>query len=264
MRSATFRRRLELLKKWRMNVVPLDEVVKTLPEDRQADHSVVLTLDDGWYSTLKAAEILKEFGLPSTVYVSTYYAKKQVAVFNVLLRYLFWKSGKDDSVECMRIMEEAIPLDLAAQARLLKATAKRLGIDPGPVENTRMFHFMTDDEMRSLREFGMDVQLHTHRHRFPMDQAQATAEISDNRKALEAVRPGPYVHFCFPSGIFQDSQLPWLAAAGIRSATTTRSGFNSPRTSLLKLDRFLDGDRLGELEFEAEICGVFELFRARR
>jgi peptidoglycan/xylan/chitin deacetylase (PgdA/CDA1 family) len=110
----------------------------------------------------------------------------------------------------------------------------------------------------------MDVQLHTHRHRFPLDESLARAEIRDNRAALASLGPGPYVHFCFPSGIYERSQFPWLEKEGIVSATTTRPGFNTPETPLHELDRVLDGERISDLEFEAELCGVLGFLRGRR
>src|SRR6187401_1008988 len=48
MRPETFRRRLELLRKWGMRPLPLDEAVAGLPEDRLPHHAVVITFDDGW------------------------------------------------------------------------------------------------------------------------------------------------------------------------------------------------------------------------
>jgi peptidoglycan/xylan/chitin deacetylase (PgdA/CDA1 family) len=121
---------------------------------------------------------------------------------------------------------------------------------------------MTEQEMAGLQASGMDVQLHTHHHRFPREESQARAEIHDNRTALAGVGAGPYVHFCYPSGIYDRSQFPWLSREGIASATTTRAGFNTPASPLLELDRILDGDAVSDLEFEAEICGVAALFRA--
>lgn len=262
MRGDTFARRLRLIKKWRLNVLPLARAVEDLPRDRHPDHSLVITLDDGWYSTLEAARILKEAGFPSTVYVSTYYCQKKAPVFNVLARYLFWKKGREK--DCRATLDKGATLDLEGEARLLAETAASLGIELGPIISSRRFHFMTEEEMLGLKPMGMDVQLHTHRHRFPLDETLARAEIRDNRAALAAIGPGPYLHFCFPSGIYERSQFPWLEREGVASATTTRSGFNSPRTSPYELDRVLDGERMSDLEFEAELCGVLGFLRGRR
>ena len=264
MRPETFRRRMRALKKWRMNVIGLDAAVSALPRDEQPDQGVVITFDDGWFSTLQALPILAEFGFPSTTYVATYYAIKQTSVFNVIIRYLLWKGGHRDAAEVARTVKAGVTQDRAMHERIIRETATRFGIDLDPIEKRRMFHYMDHQEMRALPDSGMAIELHTHRHRFPMDPALAAAEIADNRRALQQVRPGSYEHFCYPSGIFQDVQLAWLGSLGIKSATTTRPGFNTPQTPLLQLNRFLDREMLTDLEFEAEICGVGELWRGRR
>src|SRR5262245_26121224 len=93
MRPGTFRRRLELVRKHGMNVLPLAEAVRALSENRNPDHALVITFDDGWYSTETAARILKEFGFPSMVYLATEYLGQERSIFNVLIRYLYWKGG---------------------------------------------------------------------------------------------------------------------------------------------------------------------------
>ena len=261
MQPETFKRRLELIKKWRMNVVSLDSAVKALSKNKNPDHALVITFDDGWHSTLLAASVLKDFGFPSTVYVSTYYVQKQNSVFNVIMRYLFYKAGRTGDPQCQELLEQGASLDLATHEKLIRETALRLGVELASIEAQRMFHFMNEKELRTLRKSEMNIELHTHRHLFPLDHELAMAEIRDNREALESIDSGPYQHFCFPSGIFQDSQLPWLAAAGIKSATTTLPGFNSAQSPVLKLNRHLDRDKQSDIEFEAEICGVTELFR---
>lgn len=51
---------------------------------------------------------------------------------------------------------------------------------------------------------------------------------------------------------------------GIESATTCLSGFNYPNTARLELRRFLDGENIAQVEFEAEISGFLELGRKLR
>src|SRR3546814_10007681 len=82
--------------------------------------------------------------------------------------------------------------------------------------------FMTLEEARELQASGIEIGLHSHRHRFPAESyAAAQAEIEDNRRALALVGNAPLRHFCYPSGEYEQHQLPWLAPLGIASATTT-------------------------------------------
>jgi peptidoglycan/xylan/chitin deacetylase (PgdA/CDA1 family) len=137
-----------------------------------------------------------------------------------------------------------------------------LGLDAAEFERERICAFMQMDEARDLQDRGIDIQLHTHRHRFPsQDFELAKAEIEDNRRALASVGNRPRRHFCYPSGEYEKRQLPWLKLLGIVSATTVKAGFTRPGSSPYELRRFLDSETVSPLEFEAEMCGFFELIR---
>jgi len=283
-RLQTFERRIKLLKKWKFPVIPLTQAVEQLPRDVHPDHSTVITFDDGWYSTASAQPILNRHSFPSTLYVSTWYADRGANVFNVLMRYLFWKTraktlklqGFGPSVDgthdlsqipskakiCRTIIAYGdTECDLDQKGRLTEAVAAELGIDLAPIISTRCFQYLNTGEMKALQNSGMDLQLHTHRHRFPYDQAGVEREINDNRASLSQVKPTPCNHLCYPSGVYSEAQIPWLRHLGLQSATTTDSYFNWPTTSLYKLGRFLDRETLTDLEFEAEVWGVRETLR---
>jgi len=109
------------------------------------------------------------------------------------------------------------------------------------------------------------VQLHSHRHRVPIDDRQAAAdEIDENRSALAKYTHGPFEHFCYPSGVFDPAQFACLSAKGIRSATTTEVGFARSTSHRFALPRLLDSERITPLEFEAEMSGFLELLRRMR
>ena len=76
---------------------------------------------------------------------------------------------------------------------------------------------------------GHDIQLHSHRHRVPLDDPAGLAqEISENRALLEAITQKPLQHFCYPSGIYEKALWPQLEALGIASATPSNKGSISP------------------------------------
>ena len=123
---------------------------------------------------------------------------------------------------------------------------------------------MSIDEIRELVTSGVDIQLHTHRHGLSQDDPKLVEkEISDNRRALASVK-APLQHFCYPSGIYNPRQWPWLKALGIKSATTCKPGLNYSNTPRYELRRFLDSEDISEIVFEAELCGLLELLRRAR
>ena len=95
MQESTFRRRLEILRKRRMQVISLDDAVKRLQAGSNRAAEVVITIDDGWWSTLEfAAPLLKRFGYPATLYLSTRHAVEGTPVAPVVLGYMFWKRNE--------------------------------------------------------------------------------------------------------------------------------------------------------------------------
>jgi peptidoglycan/xylan/chitin deacetylase (PgdA/CDA1 family) len=142
--------------------------------------------------------------------------------------------------------------------------AAALNVDLGPVRAGRWLSLASVDELRRAAGEGLDVQLHTHRHRFPVSRELALRELRDNRAVLEPLVGHPLRHFCYPSGYFRPAHLPWLEEAGVESATTCDAGLNRRGDSPLTLRRFLDDSRTSQLEFEAELSGFSELLRTAR
>ena len=166
--------------------------------------------------------------------------------------------------EAHRLLNEyATTLD-GAEARqgLILELCEAVGLDWRKIEEDRICCFMNAEEARELHRGGIDIQLHTHRHRYgAQDFEQAKIEIEDNRRVLEPISNSPLRHFCYPSGIYNKETLRWLERLDIVSATTTKSGFNQRDESPYELRRFLDGERVSLIEFEAEMSGFFELIR---
>jgi peptidoglycan/xylan/chitin deacetylase (PgdA/CDA1 family) len=282
-RAETLAARLELLRR-DYPVLPLGEAVERLKDGTLPACAVAITIDDGFHSTAAvAAPLLRAAGLPATVYVTSYYVEHGVPVFRLAMQYCFWKT-RSRSLDLAKVcagIPETVPLESDAEkfeivwelinygeqhldergrTALLGATAAELGVDLRPLLQRRILHLMDPDELRAIAP-DVEVQLHTHRHRFPDDPLQARAEIEDNRKALEPLVGGPLVHLCYPSGFWSESLFPALAAAGIETATTCEGGLNGPDVHPYALSRFFDGEHITSLDFEAELSGLSELLR---
>jgi hypothetical protein len=133
------------------------------------------------------------------------------------------------------------------------------------IVQSKMFHLMTADELRSLADAKIHVELHTHRHIFPSDdQTLAEREIADNRDVLKQCVSHETQHFCYPSGLWEERQWAWLDNMKVRSSTTCVPGLNSYQTPRHALRRFLDGENIHQLEFEAALSGFSDLLRASR
>jgi peptidoglycan/xylan/chitin deacetylase (PgdA/CDA1 family) len=101
---------------------------------------------------------------------------------------------------------------------------RRWRVDLRPVREGRWLSLASVDELRAAAREGLDVQLHTHRHRFPVSRELALRELRDNRAVLEPLAGRALRHFCYPSGYFRPAHLPWLEEAQVESATTCEPG----------------------------------------
>jgi peptidoglycan/xylan/chitin deacetylase (PgdA/CDA1 family) len=282
MKPADFRARLTLLRRGGYRVLALDEALQLLRENDLPRKSVVITFDDGFHDFYACAyPILREFEYPATVYLTTYYCRHNKPVFDVVCSYLLWK-GRSMIVNGKDLVAGDARLDLrtaagrdAALAKIervvsgnrfsvdekneLAATlAERVGVDYEAILCRRMLHLMNPDEVRHVHAGGVDVQLHTHRHRTPLDRALFLREVADNRSAVQAMTGSTSVpaHFCYPSGVYRPEFLSWLTDAGVSSATTCDLGVASPLSDPLLLPRVLDSGSLSPVEFEAWLTGI--------
>ena len=289
MSPAMFRRRMERLRSGGYAVLPLDEALTLLYERRLPPRSVCLTFDDGAADFfLRGYPILREFDLPATVYLTTYYCGHRKPVFGVFAAYLMWKArgqivdarrlagaeaqwdlrsatGRRQAVAQLTQWVSTEHLSTAAKDELAAEVASLLGLDYQELVDRRILQLMTAEEVATLARAGVRFELHSHRHRVPLDRALFLREIDENRQCIQqySSRGTAPAHFCYPSGVHRPEFLPWLAEAGVRSATTCESGMASADTQPLLLPRVIDGEHLTELEFESWLAGVGALLPRR-
>jgi peptidoglycan/xylan/chitin deacetylase (PgdA/CDA1 family) len=282
MTGPTFQRRLEHLKRKGYSVLPLDEALDLLAKGKLPPRATAITIDDGFYSVKKiAVPLLREYGFPATIYVSTYYVERQNPVFRLAVRYLVWKSDKsesdlsdlgyvgdgndpitlqDDSVgsgpmwQLVDYAERSLSEDERVQ--LIDRIGRHLGVDETSLSSRRILNLLTSDEIIELSELGFDIQLHTHRHRFPSNLPMAVKELEDSQHVLRPLVKNELVHFCYPSGRMQPEHAAILKHAGIVSATTCEAGLADRNSPPLALPRLLDGEHASQLCFEAALCGL--------
>ncbi len=287
--TATFRNRLEMLRSGGYNVLPLGEALRLMYRSELPPRSVVITVDDGTYDFYALGyPLLREYGFPATLYVSTYYCKFQAPVFDVACAYILWKSigrtfdttgftasGGSYSVTDreawqriqVRIIRYLRELDLSAREKdaQLDILAGRLDFDIARLRAKRMLHYMNPGELRETFQNGIDLQLHTHRHRTPRDRTLFVREIEDNIREIQSMtgstaRP---THFCYPCGDYEADYFAWLKELGVESATTCQPGLATRRSNPFELPRLLDMATLTSLEFEGWLSGFSDLFPRR-
>lgn len=283
----TFRSRLTQLKRSNCAVLPLDQAIERLYANDLPDRAVAITFDDGTSDfSRRAFPLLKEFELPVTLYLTTFYSNYQRPVFDLMCSYLLWR-GRSKTLDLHQLTgqesktnlqtndaREAVLSELHVFARVQKLSADekdafaaslaaQLGVDYDALLEQRTMHNLSPAEVKLLADNGVDVQLHTHRHRTPRDRQLFLREIEDNREVIQEMTGRRPSHFCYPSGDYDPMFLPWLKEAGVISATTCETGFAARDSNALLLPRFLDNETLSPIEFESWLAGVSQVLPRR-
>ena len=285
----TFTSRMAFLARNGYEVLTLDAALDLQRDGRLTPKSVVMTIDDGWFGTVKhMTPVLEKHGFPATLYVTTYYVEKQTAVFNVAVGYALWKAGEREYElgEILQLPGYVADLttpsgrqkassdiidygenqcDAEGRQELLRSLFKLLRLDWAIFESQRMIALASRDELQAVGSGLVDLQLHTHRHRFGgLGAADASQEIVDNREALSAKSSGNAEHFCYPSGRYSEDQFSVLSKLGVKTATTTKLGLHTMDESVFAISRILDSETVPEIVLEAYLSGFMHLLHGVR
>ena len=278
-----FSARMRYLKERGYNVITLDQAVEALRTGTVPHDAVVLTIDDGFYGVYsQAAPILQHYDFPATLYLTSYYFNREGPIYSLAVKYMFWSSDKanvdltalgipglekhlngEDSSSCINlIVEFGQSLENNEERiQLLNQLGSLLNVNYDEVNASRVMGLINSEELRKLLAMNVDVQMHTHRHEFPIDVDAADKEIRKNREKVDPLLPKPMRHFCYPSGLWRETQWSVLESHGIDTATTCLPGLLSRKTNLYAIPRFLDGANISQIEYESELAGFSEFCR---
>ena len=282
----TFRRRMQILKDFGCNVLPLTEALTRLHDGTLPERAVALTFDDGFHDYYSVAfPILEAFGFPATLYLTTYYVEFNRPVFDPMCSYLLWKACGRQQLEWPEVLGAPVALDDAGRRgavaaikqfalqrklsgrekdALLARLADRLGLDYEDLCRKRVLHLVTPEEATELAARGADLQYHTHRHRVYRGRERMFAELEDNRRRLVSYTSKEPRHYCYTGSFYLPQHPGYLREYGIHSATTLVRGLCTAHTDPLLLPRIGDGMALSDLEFRAWLAGTADFMPRRR
>jgi peptidoglycan/xylan/chitin deacetylase (PgdA/CDA1 family) len=276
MSPEVLRQRFGLLRAGGYQVLPLGEAIERLYARDLPPRAVALTFDDGYYDFYAAAwPLLQEFEYPATVYLATFRCDRNLPVFNLAVPLLLWRRrggvydahaiglGQLDlrtpgsrAEAWARIQQLAGTSGPERKHEIAQGVSDAIGGDYGAITLGRLLTIMRPADVTRLAAEGLDVQLHTHQHRTPRDREAFDEEIARNRQRIVELTGRTPQHFCYPSGLYEPEFLPWLADAGVVSATTCDPGMASRSSDSLLLPRLVDHEGLSPLEFEAWLTGT--------
>lgn len=284
-----FAHRMEVLARSGCKVVGLGEGLRLLQNGQLPPRSVAITFDDGWADfPLHALPTLQKHAFPATIYLTTYYCLFSRPLFRFALAHMMWKSPAK-VVENRTFDWLPSQLDFKTEASrstllwqidgytkqqnltghqkddLAARFADAIGFDYPAFCRRRLFQLMNPEEVAAMARAGIDIQLHTHRHRTPSDRDKFIAEIQQNRDLITQMTGANSVtHFCYPSGATRPDFIPWLKEAGVESATTCQNGLATRNGDAFLLPRLLDQYRLTDADFESWLTGLAEFLPKRK
>lgn len=293
MPARRFESRLEKLRGGNYTVLPLRDAIAALRAGELPPRSVALTFDDGTYDFYcRTLPLLQAYGYPATVYLTTYYAQYNRPIFELVCSYMLWKCGRAAqtpptlTLATITGSERTFSLTTSeGRAAAFKALitftrgekisgqeknelaarlAKLIGLDYDELCARRILHLMNSREVEEVSRAGIDIQLHTHRHKCPHTRDAFVRELHENRLCIERMTNSTASHFCYPCGRYQPYFLPWLEHEQVESATTCDPGLASSRTSPLLLPRFVDTQNVSDVRFEAWLSGLAAWVPGRR
>jgi peptidoglycan/xylan/chitin deacetylase (PgdA/CDA1 family) len=286
--SAEFlRRRFEIINESGCTVLGLGDAVERLYNGTLPAKTVVITFDDGFYNFYKIAlPLLREFNFPATLYLTTFYSEYNKPIFGIAADYLLWKA-RLSSLNCSSLLKSDEVIDLASDTErrrchsmitgyaqdnhfsaeqkdaFLNDLCSELDIDFATFCEARLFQLMTPHEVAGTAS-SVDIELHTHRHRVPLDEKLFKREIDDNRRAIGESTTKIPMHFCYPSGQYNSLFFRWLEEADVVSATTCDPALATADTSRFLLPRLIDTCGLMDVEFEGWLAGLSHFLPQRR
>jgi peptidoglycan/xylan/chitin deacetylase (PgdA/CDA1 family) len=238
----TFRWQMRLLKEC-FNVIPLHEAVMAVASERIAPRTVCITFDDGYRSVHDLAlPVLKEFGLPATVFVTSGYVGENHMWNDRIIEAVESIPNGELNLEAFglgvyalhnlderkaavaRLTESSKYLPPAARDQLIDRLEKMVG--------DKLAHgLMLDRQMVvNLAREGVEIGAHTITHPIltSLDDAEARREIVVGKQQLEEMTGKPVRLFAYPNGKvgmdFDERHARMVKEAGFDAAFTTAVG----------------------------------------
>jgi peptidoglycan/xylan/chitin deacetylase (PgdA/CDA1 family) len=255
-----FARQLELLAA-NFRVLPLREAVARLARGALPARALCITFDDGYANNLSvAAPLLRQFGLPATVFVAPGFLNGG-RMFN------------DTVIETVRRAPDTLDLRPEGLARLELPTlaARRAAIEqlipalkylePAEREHRALAiaaHagvtlptdlMMTDRQVRALHDAGVEIGAHTMSHPIltRVDLQQARSEIVRSKQRLEEITAAPVRCFAYPNGTpvrdYDASHVALARELGFELALSTAWGAATAHSDRYQIPRIAPWDR---------------------
>lgn len=239
--AASFRWQMQVLADC-FTVLPLHEALAALDSGQVPPRAVCITFDDGYRSTHDVAlPILREFGFPATVFVTTGFIDTGSMWNDRILEVLRTTTAHHLDLEDVGL--GSYPLGTLDQRRnavqVLTEKAKYLApamrqdlVNRLDLLGSRAYRepMLTRDMIRTLASQGIEIGAHTVSHPIltSVPDADALQELAESKRELEAITGRPVRYFAYPNGKrgmdFDERHIAMARKTGFEAAFTTALG----------------------------------------
>ena len=253
--KALFDRQIRQITRW-WHVLPLREGISRLRDGTLPARALSITFDDGYEDNLSnAIPILNDYDAAATFFVTTGYLGDTM-MFNDLVieavrkckdnvitlpessqEYVVGKSVAERLNGIASVLGEMKYRNPVERHELAEGIASRYNVD------TTARLMLTIDQVREMRDAGMEVGAHTERHPAlgSICDAEATAEVQNSKDTLEEILQEEIHGFAYPFGKsqrdFGERDVDVVKAAKFKYALTTDWSTADAGTDVFKLPR---------------------------
>jgi peptidoglycan/xylan/chitin deacetylase (PgdA/CDA1 family) len=237
-------------------VIPIDELINDINQDKVRPHSLALTFDDGHYDFYTNAwPILKKYNLPASIYITTGFIDGTTWLWPDLLKYILINSkiAHIDTAEIgpistnqehhrtwHKLGDYCLTLKTEERNQFLLRLARQAQIDlinsPQPP-----FHSVTWSQLNEMAKDGLNVGSHTVTHPIlsSLSREDMFYELGTSAKAIEQNLGTSPDGICYPNGRTEDINEDVIKAVKELGYTYGLMGRNSKlkKKSLFKIGR---------------------------
>jgi peptidoglycan/xylan/chitin deacetylase (PgdA/CDA1 family) len=261
----------------RYRVISLRQMVDELQDPDRTGQAVAITFDDGYLGTYtEAFPVLKEYGLPATVYLAAGAVESGEILWYDRLFLRFQKAGSDltvmlDKPRTYRFGCFGERIDAAQEAVMYLRTlpdsereawcddfARRIPLSASEVRGA----MMTWEQARAMQRDGICFGTHTMTHPVVsrLGAAALRRELGGSKALIETRLNCAAKDFAFPFGKPSDcgsEANEALAGLGYQTATTSIVGVNRTGADLFRLRRLGVGNSCSIAYFALQLQRLF-------
>jgi peptidoglycan/xylan/chitin deacetylase (PgdA/CDA1 family) len=261
--AADFAEQLEYLMK-RYKLVPLSQLAESVIGREDAPPCLAtITIDDGYRDAFEIAyPLLRRFGAPATLFVTSDFIDRRVWIWTDKVRFLTKQaiSQRFTFRACSGLSGGEIPIQLDSAASRREAAERvnstlkqlpeevkeeaieRLASDLGvqlPKSPPDEFGPIAWAEARKMQANGIEIGSHTLTHPIltRVSDERLSRELRESKSRIEEVLRRPVEQFCYPNGDHDERAQREVARAEYRIAVTCVSGLNKRGDDPLRLRR---------------------------